>query len=327
MPRWVKGIDLSFSRVPPGWVAKRQAKGFQVFAACLWTGGLAGNDGIKAVAENNLRAFREAGVLYMGYANASPPNWWPLSVQMEHIIENAGAEWGPLRRIAIDLEIAGLTYERALELGDTINGHGKETEIAYSAAWFWNGHMGGTTDPRWRQRFPWIWPADYDGDPRVETTRLFGPWTLADVVGKQYQGTTSLDGVQVDLNIFDLDLFKPEAAPTPAPPPDREEAIMGAIKDAFAKAGEIVEQALAAVPRGERGEQGLPGRDGAPGPAGGTSTPTGGRCDTLRAEDGHATGFAARNGISLAQLKALNPNGPPSGDWNLVHPGELYRVG
>ena len=61
------------------------------------------------------------------------------------------------------------------------------------------------------------------------------------------------------------------------------------------------------------------GRAPAPDPADGTY-------DELRQSDGHATGFAERHGLTFAQLKALNPAGPPSGDWGLVHAGERYRV-
>jgi LysM repeat protein len=36
--------------------------------------------------------------------------------------------------------------------------------------------------------------------------------------------------------------------------------------------------------------------------------------------------IAEKYGISLEQLKALNPGKPSSGDWNLIFPGEVFRV-
>ena len=48
--------------------------------------------------------------------------------------------------------------------------------------------------------------------------------------------------------------------------------------------------------------------------------------DLLTAADGHASGFATRHGISIDRLKALNPDGPPSGNWDLVHAGEKFRI-
>jgi hypothetical protein len=58
------------------------------------------------------------------------------------------------------------------------------------------------------------------------------------------------------------------------------------------------------------------------------------RYNKLTSADGHASGFAQRHGISVAQLQALNPNGPRSrpnnrtwdGNWSLVYPGDEFRI-
>ena len=65
-----------------------------------------------------------------------------------------------------------------------------------------------------------------------------------------------------------------------------------------------------------------------------TPTPPGDRYDLLTAEDGHASGFAQRHGLSLVQLQELNPNGPRfrpnkrtwDGNWSLVYPGDEFRI-
>src|SRR3990172_5095885 len=118
----MKGLDISFAKPPLDWWQRRKAEGYRVAFICLWTG---------------------------GYANAGPPTWWPLATQIAEIRANAGSEWATLNRVAIDLEISGLTMERAFELADALAAEGKRTDIGYTARWFWVGHMGNSRDPRW----------------------------------------------------------------------------------------------------------------------------------------------------------------------------------
>lgn len=102
---------------------------------------------------------------------------------------------------------------------------------------------------------------------------------------------------------------------------------MGKIADDFAALGRTVEAEVEAAKALPAPIPGPVGPTGPAGPAGGTvPAPSGARYDTLLAADGHFTGFCARNGITVEQGKALNPNGPPSGNWNIVHAGEVYRV-
>ena len=323
----MKGLDLSFACPPLDWWQRRRSDGFEVVFQCLWTGGFAGNDGIKAAAETNLRNARMTGFRTVGgYVNASPPTWWPLDVQMREIRANAGGEWTILKRVAVDLEIPGLTLARAEELADALRREGKNVEIVdigYTARWFWVGHMGNSLDPRWL-RFK-LWNANYDWNPDVDFGAApYGPWKMTDLVGEQYQGTTQLDGYAVDLNTFIDSAFAP-SVPTPVPTP--EEVLMGKIADDFAALGRTVEAEVEAAKALPAPIPGPVGPTGPAGPAGGTvPAPSGARYDTLLAADGHFTGFCARNGITVEQGKALNPNGPPSGNWNIVHAGEVYRV-
>ena len=220
----MKGLDLSFAKPPLDWWQRRHAQGYRIAFICLWTGGYAGNAGIKAVAETNLRNARLAGLEVGGYANASPPTWWPLATQIAEIRANAGSEWATLNRVAIDLEISGLTMERAFELADALAAEGKRTDIGYTARWFWVGHMGNSRDPRWL-RFK-LWNANYDWNPDIDFGAApYGPWTVTDLVGEQYQGTTQLDGYAVDLNTF-IDSASAPSVPTPVPVPTPEEVQM-----------------------------------------------------------------------------------------------------
>lgn len=76
------------------------------------------------------------------------------------------------------------------------------------------------------------------------------------------------------------------------------------------------------------------GPHGGPAPAPKPKPKPRARYDTLTTEDGHASGFAQRHGLSLVQLQELNPNGPRSrpnnrtwdGNWSLVYPGDVFRI-
>ena len=54
----MKGLDISFSEPSAQWWQDRRAEGYEAMVQNLWTGGFASNEGIKAVAANNLRRAR-----------------------------------------------------------------------------------------------------------------------------------------------------------------------------------------------------------------------------------------------------------------------------
>ena len=265
----MKGLDISFSKPSAQWWRDRKAEGYEIAVQDVWTGGFASNDGIKAVAETNLRNARLAGFRVAAYANASPPDWWPLATQLHHIELNMGAEWPHVKDIVIDVEIPGITKARVMELADGLEAAGKTVEVLYSAHWFWVGHMGNSQDIAWRRFF--IWPADYDGDPAIGWPRPFGPWPLAEVIGKQYAGTTDIEGQKVDLNTFKDSWMAPALPPEPpepTPAPPDEEDIMGKIADSMKATGLEIERQMAAATKGAKGDKGATGATGATGPAG-----------------------------------------------------------
>lgn len=200
------GLDVSFARISRAWADRRAAEGVRIFVQNLFTGGYQNNAGIKAVAEANLCDARGAGLITAGYLNTNP--WWGARQSLNTARVNAGAEWPGLAAVLNDVEIAGVTEAHVKEQCEAIVGAGKLTAI-YSARWYWAGHLG---DAQW----PWlkayrIWAADYDGDPRIAATTLYGPWSMADVMGKQYAGTMNIEGVDADLNTFDLSFFEEQA--------------------------------------------------------------------------------------------------------------------
>mgnify|MGYP000326850443 CR=1 FL=1 len=219
------GLDGSFTGgqvVPVEWFKRRRAEGYQVWAQCVWTGGLAGNDGIKRVAAGNLLNAIAGGLKVMAYANASPPTWWSLPIQMQRIKENCGAAWPFVQHLPVDVEIAGTTLARVTELANALKAEGKNSvEVLYSARWFWTGRMANSRDAAWLRWL--IWNANYDFNRDVDFgSASYGPWTVADLIGEQFQGTTRLDGVDVDLNVFDVARLFPVALTPPAPPPEPE---------------------------------------------------------------------------------------------------------
>lgn len=194
-----KGLDMAFKAIGPNWVAARRAEGYTIFIQNAWTGGFASNADINAVCEHNIRTARQGGMIVEAYVNASPPSWWSIEIQMANIRANIGSEWANLRRIHMDVEIAGTTLERSMELAAHLKQQGARVDSIYTARWF-APQVGGFLDPRWKATFPLLWTADYDGDPTLDFPKPYGHWTLADLYGKQYQGTTNLDGINVDLN-------------------------------------------------------------------------------------------------------------------------------
>lgn len=312
----MKGLDLSFAKPPINWWERRRAENFTVMFQCLWTGGYAGNDGIKAAAAFNLANAKAAGFIVGGYANASPPTWWPLATQVMEIRNNAGSEWSTLDRVAIDLEISGLTMARAFELADALAAEGKRTDIGYTARWFWVGHMGNSKDPRWL-RFK-LWNAHYDWNPDIDFGAApYGPWQLTDLVGEQYAGTTQLDGYAVDLNTFlDAAFTLTPSTPAPTPVPTPEEVLMGKIADDFAALGRTVEAEVAAA---KMLPTPIPGPRGPAGPAGATapaSVPTATPAPTQRrytvVSGDTLSGIAARLGIA---------------DWRTIYNLNLAVIG
>ena len=316
----MKGLDIAFSEPSQQWWEDRRSEGFEVMVQNLWTGGFASNDGIKAVASNNLRRARLAGYKVAAYANASPPDWWPLKIQMDNIKANAGGEWVNIKDVVIDVEIPRTNMARVFELADALYLENKNVDVLYSAYWFWSGHMGNDKNPRWL-RFK-LWNADYDGDSTIDFPRPYGPWT--EVEHKQYKGTTYIEGQAIDLNTFN-DLWLSEVQPPipeePIPVPPIEEDLMGKILDlatAFGKAieAEVAKAMKLPVPiKGDKGDTGA---------TGGTIT-TPARTHTVRSGDSLGTIANKFSGVTWQQIyeanKVLIGSNP-----DLIHPGQVLVI-
>lgn len=202
-----KVLDLSFSQIPdPDWVQRRVQEGVVAIFQDVWTGGYASNDILQAVAPVNLRFIREGGAIPCIYTNAAP--WRTPRVWYTESLRNAGTMMQDVRRVMVDIEIqAGDNYinpERALEF---IQMWERDLPVCtYSADWFvglWKLLLGDANRV-WNGR-PYI-HARYDGIPDLSVNPPRHP--LGPLVGKQYRGSHTIEGVSVDASVMDSSFFK-----------------------------------------------------------------------------------------------------------------------
>lgn len=205
-----KVLDLSFSRIPDtGWVERRVADGVEMIIQDVWTGGYANNDRLREVAEPNLRMIRQGGATPAIYTNAAP--WRTPETWFWESVRNAGAELEHAQHVMVDLEIAN-GYEvidpddvwRFLRMWEDT---GRKI-LTYSGDWYvrlWKAILGLNSLDFGK---PYV-HARYDGIPELLVNQPRHP--LGPLAGKQY-GWTDIEGVTVDLNVFDMDIFKKEEA-------------------------------------------------------------------------------------------------------------------
>ena len=111
------------------------------------------------------------------------------------VIREAGLGPNDVRMVWLDVEDTNALYRTSLqywldEAVRAVEEAGYRAGI-YTAAWFWD-HYAGNVD---FSRLP-LWAAQYDGQPTLDSVRLFGGWTIEMVWGKQYSAD------EIDLNVF-----------------------------------------------------------------------------------------------------------------------------
>lgn len=148
--------------------------------------------------EEALRNARLEGMVTGAYTNAAPwrsPQFW-----FDKTVEHIGAELEHLSFLVVDHELhegARPTDEDMREFIRLLKTLGKPL-IGYSADWF----LGMRAAHGFQTRFALdgYWYAHYDRDPTLGTPA----WPMAPrIVGKQYRGSTTIQGKTVDLNEFD----------------------------------------------------------------------------------------------------------------------------
>lgn len=191
----VKAFDISFYQgsVDVYWFKERKAEGHELAIIQCWIG-----DGPNPYfLENALRA-GAAGLKVATYV-------WPPS-KTEEAVAHA-------RNTGIHVEFIGIDVERSstgaaqpiarLDVLDAIAG--RVRPVVYSGPWAWRECMDDSED---FSDLP-LWNATYVGLPFPESLGFvnYGGWSAT--AGWQFAGNVELDGVTVDLNIFDREWLWP----------------------------------------------------------------------------------------------------------------------
>ena len=188
-----KALDVSFGaqEVTPEWCERRIAEGVTHLGVNLWAG-----LSPMLYAERALRYWREAGGKTIGYFALNAHYSGVAHTDIAYA--SAGEEWQYLEYVAIDCEVEGITLPKIQEAVDTVTKYGGKP-IIYTGYWWWKMEFGNPQDFK---HLP-LWNALYDGDPDLDFGNYpYGGWTTDSVIMEQYQGTTDLDGVAVDWNVF-----------------------------------------------------------------------------------------------------------------------------
>ena len=193
----VRAIDISMYQRHPGegWWRRVFADGWELAIVGSWHGLSANPD-----AERNLLEAKAAGFRIATYVALNAGSG---RTAVRNGKQACGRAWDDLVFVAIDCETDGITAPIISEAIDEVKRNGLRP-IIYTANWWWNGHFG---NPRNFRHMP-LWSADYDLDPTLALSPAYGGWTDAELVGKQYDGSTEdrhpmLHGVEVDKNTFD----------------------------------------------------------------------------------------------------------------------------
>lgn len=186
----VKGLDISYDayKVTPQWCRDRLEEGYTFLIVCLW----AGVDSMPW-AQRALRYAREAGMETSAYfsINGSHDN---VQYHVDKAYLAAGSEWEHLDRVWVGCEIVNIEERHIAQALNSVEAKGKSPGI-YTAKWWWDGVFN---NPTTFKDYP-LWNAHYDNNPDIDFGNYpYGGWTTPYM--KQYQGTTNLDGVSVDLD-------------------------------------------------------------------------------------------------------------------------------
>ena len=187
------GIDYSFDLVPQTTVREFYSQGRRFIIQNVWTGQVQ-----PGTATPNIQAALHTEMLVGIYAVVVDyDDVVQLTLVMDKLV--LACQCPALFMVAIDVEVAG-TDPNAVRAAVSLIRHNGQVPVIYTGAWFWNEWI--TTHQQDFSDVP-SWLADYDGDNKLDTAKLE---RLGPVIGKQYTGTTTVNNVQVDQDVFD-DVF------------------------------------------------------------------------------------------------------------------------
>lgn len=211
----MKALDFSFdaANITPAWCVNRLLEGYELAVCDLWTG----RQPIQG-AEQALRCWREAGGRTGGYFCVHDSR--PVAEHFNNARACAGAEWARLSVVAVDVEIDPVTTVTVRAAADAVTADGLRVAV-YTGEGAWSHLTGNSTDCA---DLP-LWDAAQGMAPSLELAPPYGGWRRR--AGHQYQGTTAVDGIAVDVSLFDDMFIAP--GPTPGPTPDAEWANVEAV--------------------------------------------------------------------------------------------------
>lgn len=193
----MNAIDISVYQGHPGenWWRRLARDGWELAIVGSWHGA-----SHNPHAEANLLEAKRAGFHIATYVALNAGSG---RTAVRNGKQACGRAWDDLAFVAIDCETDGIAPAIISEAIDEVKQEGLRP-IIYTAYWWWHGHFG---NPDSFRHMP-LWSADYDLDPALNLSPAYGGWTEAELVGKQYDGSTEhrhpmLYGVEVDMNIFD----------------------------------------------------------------------------------------------------------------------------
>lgn len=128
--------------------------------------------------------------------------------------------WDSLLFVAVDVEVSCNRVDEVNTACERLAELGKTPCVVYSSWGAWKGYLGDAPHPPGAL----LWNAFWDDNPDFDFERFpYGGWTIDEVLGEQFQGSTDLQGnltmvagQLVDKNVFRLELLNP---PVIQPPP------------------------------------------------------------------------------------------------------------
>jgi len=209
----VRALDVSVysGRTSRQWWRDRRAEGWELAVCGSWHG-----NSTNPFVQDQLGWAYEAGMMLATYVALS--RWHGGDEQVAEARHACGDFWPLLRFVALDMELPGLEawhLDAALVELEWSKYFAPEA-TCYTGYWWWEpwvkNHFSEIAKC-WPNLSAWV--AYYDGRAALNLLTTGPPGTrplpkltgLGPIIGKQY-AATHIDGVAVDLNVFDAEWLK-----------------------------------------------------------------------------------------------------------------------
>lgn len=211
MSELIRALDCSVysGRTSAQWWRDRYAEGWRMAVVGSWHG-----NSTNPFVRDQMGFAQDAGMMLATYVALSQFHGGDEQVAKARYA--CGDFWPQLEFVALDMELPGLTGQHLDCAVRPLQKYLASETICYTGYWWWSPWQRG-------HGYDWpdlpAWVAYYDGRASLDAApivtggpiRPLAPLTgLGPIIGKQYAGTTYIDGVAVDLNVFDASFLKEE---------------------------------------------------------------------------------------------------------------------